>query len=112
PGIYGCLGADGQGFVSGGGILPPNKTIRSRDVTDGSSNTMIVGESSDYAYDDKGRQCSVHANHGNSWMSGTNWAGVPPVATSAVISIYNLTTIRHTPNSSFTQAGIRENRGA
>src|SRR5262249_42053429 len=47
-----CCRSEGQ--ISGGGLLPPNATIYTKQVTDGLSNTLLVGEQSNYCYTDAG----------------------------------------------------------
>lgn len=74
-----------QGAVSAGGILIPNGKIGIRDITDGTTNTIMVGEQSDYgAGKTEIRSCVVHgawigsikpnnpANDLAGWSSGDN----------------------------------------
>ncbi len=48
-----------RGPVSKGGLLYHNSNSRMRDVTDGTTNTMILGEQSDYSKDSAGTRVDV-----------------------------------------------------
>ncbi len=114
-----CCTADGnKGKLSADGILFPNGVVQMRDLTDGSSNTMIVGEASNYAVDASGTKQRVDGSFGASWISGTMSNGTPPSfanpfsAALAPMPAYNITTLRYAPNSSYVNAGIYFNHGA
>lgn len=74
---------NGYGIVSSGGILHPNGRVGMRDITDGSSNTAMMGEQSDW--------CKVNGTNTDmrsgtwysSWSSRTCPAAVPGVGTTA-----------------------------
>jgi prepilin-type N-terminal cleavage/methylation domain-containing protein/prepilin-type processing-associated H-X9-DG protein len=44
-----------NGVVSGGGILFPNSAVRFADILDGTSNTLMIGEQSDYIRSSNGQ---------------------------------------------------------
>jgi prepilin-type N-terminal cleavage/methylation domain-containing protein len=99
-----CCVADPSGQLSADGLLVPNTALRIADATDGSSNTMIVGEASQYMWDSLSRPQRTDGATGASWYSGTSGQGTPPLfsfstPTTAVPSCYNITTLRYTPNT-------------
>lgn len=94
----------GLGLISGGGMAIANKPIRIRDVTDGTSNTMHLGEMSGrierlvagtYSYPSPSG--TVHG-----WLMGTRNAGFPPNLDTGTSGgdqrCFNMVTIRYSPN--------------
>jgi prepilin-type N-terminal cleavage/methylation domain-containing protein len=59
-------GAYAVGVISAGGLLPPGREIRLEQATDGASQTMAVGEQSDYCYTAQGEAayCRSSCLHG------------------------------------------------
>lgn len=106
------------GRISGGGLLVPNTAIAVKDVTDGTAATLVLGETSDYAYDDQGRAYRIDGGHGLSWLAGTSVRGTPPefgITAPAGVSktAYNLTTIRYPVNEARYQLpGVFTDHGA
>jgi type II secretory pathway pseudopilin PulG len=110
--------AGGMAITSGGGMLPPNTYVRFRDVSDGTSNTLLVGEQGGrlkrtdsngdgYSYitaGDYARLIGVADSTG--YMIGTLMGGSPATNYSTNCSIlgesdvrfFNCTTIRYRPN--------------
>lgn len=87
-----------QGAVSAGGVLVPSRPIRIRDIPDGTSTTLCVGEISDYIQDVSGNYHRIDAGHPYGWMSGTLSTGTPPDFTGlpfGAFTLYNVTTIRY-----------------
>jgi hypothetical protein len=91
-----CCRSEGQ--ISGGGVLIPNAVIRLRQITDGLSNTLLVGEQSDFAYTDLGQPMQIGAAFVKGWLAGTVTLGVPPKYTDWMAPSYNLTTVRYRLN--------------
>ncbi len=69
--------ADGNGRIGTGGVLVRSKAIRIADIYDGTSNTMIVGEQSDWCIDSSGvqRDCRSDCGCGFTIAAGATDAG-------------------------------------
>jgi prepilin-type N-terminal cleavage/methylation domain-containing protein len=104
-----------DGILSADGILIANSHVHERDITDGTSNTMLVSEASNFVIDNTGNQQNVAGAFPMSWITGTLAVGTPPNYEPGNLSypppVYNITTIRHPPNSSYDQLGVRNNHG-
>jgi prepilin-type N-terminal cleavage/methylation domain-containing protein/prepilin-type processing-associated H-X9-DG protein len=70
----GCCGA---GIVSGSGVLPPNGQVRMAHITDGTSNTIVVGEQSDWITKTDGSKVDWRSGNGHGFAMGTSQSGVP-----------------------------------
>ncbi len=104
-----------DGILSADGILISNSNIKARDISDGISNTILVGETSNFVLDNNGNKQNVGGAFPYSWITGTPAAGTPPAYEPNNLSYpaasYNITTIRYSPNSNYDQPGIRNNHG-
>ena len=90
-----------------GGLLIPARSMTMTDVSDGTSNTMIVSECSDFFINPAGANVQVNSNHG--FMMGTSQVG--PTVTNE--RTFNITTLRYPPNTKDTTLpGIGNNDGA
>jgi prepilin-type processing-associated H-X9-DG protein len=108
-------GAAAGGIVTSSGMLPPCQHIKFQDCTDGSANTMIVAEQSDWLLDqDRSSSRKYHGDAGwtvggtgpgGGWLSGTrrvdpvpkiDTPGGPPAIWGA--DCWNITTVRYPPN--------------
>jgi prepilin-type N-terminal cleavage/methylation domain-containing protein len=94
--------ASGQqsGYVSAGGLLVPNMAFNMSAATDGTSNTMIVSETSDYFYSSgtsRQRIDATFTNAGGKWWLGTSYNGVPGTGGASFSGnpVFCLTTINH-----------------
>lgn len=120
---YYCRTVD-EGFVMESGMLPPCRHIKLADCTDGASNTMIVGEQSDWLRDvdrtistkyhgDPGwnldpsmSQTTIADNRGG-WLSGTSefltverlHLNRAPAIADWTAHLFNVTTVRYKPNA-------------
>jgi prepilin-type N-terminal cleavage/methylation domain-containing protein len=113
--IGGTLGTFGQ--ISGGGLLTLNEAFNMAAAIDGTSNVIVVSESSDYFYgltnatavprrsriDGSFLSTSNTAGTGGRWFAGARTANKLPRApnpapTGTANKIYNITTIRGYPN--------------
>ncbi len=119
------LGMVGTAIVSESGMLPPSKHVGMQGCTDGTSNTMIVGEQSDWLRPaDKSDSSKRHGDSGWSgdtnvaggWLSGTtqfatvaqqaqtagegprNSVGAAPAPSAYTGQLFNITTVRWKPD--------------
>ncbi len=91
-------------IVSAGGLLIPNRCLDLGKATDGTSNTMLLGEMSGSLLRNDGTKSYLSASgtsHG--WLMGTRAAGTPPTLDpdgldSADLRCFNINTIRYRPN--------------
>jgi len=89
-------GGSGNGYYNSGGVLYYKSRIRIGDITDGTTNTMIVGEQSDYCITAAGQQRIAI----NSWPHGM-FMGSPGRAWRQ----FNTTTVRHRPGYKQAEGG-------
>ena len=108
-------GAAAGGIVTSSGMLPPCMHVSMFDCVDGTSNTMIVGEQSDWLLDQNPAQSRKYhgdpgwtvggTRPGGGWLSGTarvdpvpklSTPGGPPATWGA--DCWNITTVRYPPN--------------
>jgi len=81
----GCSGQTGYGGIyCSNGTLVPNITYKFADVTDGTSNVIIVGEQSGPIVDVNGTRRDIRSNYYGGWCAGTRndvpgpaWTGSP-----------------------------------
>jgi prepilin-type N-terminal cleavage/methylation domain-containing protein len=66
------------GRISAGGAVIPNGQLRLTDVTDGTSNTMIVSEQGNYLTDNTGAKQEWRASQPWGWYLGVKSPGIPP----------------------------------
>ena len=95
------------GFVSLGGVLIPKKEIGVRQLTDGLSKTMIVGEQSDYCFLPNGMKadCRSACLHGFSMSIPSYFPNIEP-------RIFNMTTVRYPLSKDASLANSGGNCGA
>lgn len=94
----GCCSGNG-GIATGGGVLVRNKAIRIRDITDGTSNTIMVGEQSDFVENAAGVGTRINSHHG--WLMGTHGSTAEVSNNRA----FNTTSVRYPPNAGIAVAG-------
>jgi hypothetical protein len=126
-------GAAADGIVTSSGMLPPCGQVGISDCTDGTANTMIVAEQSDWLLDQNSASSKKYhgdpgwtvggTGAGGGWLSGTTRVdpvplvetpGGPPAAWGA--DCWNITTVRYRPNFKRVMgakplAGCSENHG-
>jgi prepilin-type N-terminal cleavage/methylation domain-containing protein len=60
-----------KGIQSQGGILLPRKFTNFRDISDGSSNTLLIGEQSGWCYAEDGSKVDCRSDYGHTFTMGT-----------------------------------------
>lgn len=95
------------GSISSTGVLYPNSNATFASMTDGSSNTMMVGEQSDHMRDANNQPIlagtnAIHNQGPHGWTMGAVSNARPPASTDRS---FNCTTIRYTIN----QRGLTNN---
>ncbi|MBW3598452.1 MAG: DUF1559 domain-containing protein [Planctomycetes bacterium] len=113
-----CGGNAGSGRTSGSGVFAHNRNLGIHDITDGTSNVMMMGEGSTYAFSDPvnrtGRQ-RIDPSYPHGWTMG--------ISTGDVLNSqqlgrkterpFNLATIRYPINTlNYNLPGVHENKGS
>jgi hypothetical protein len=116
-------GGQAGGNIPGGGLLVPNECFNMAACIDGTSNTMLVSEVSDYFWTNSTTRRRIDGSFGNHgttttltggrWMTGTNALFTASNGKlDTYQSIYNLTTVRNFGTGTalnciqFTQKGL------
>ena len=79
------------GMVSTGGVLIPKRGIGVTEITDGSSNTIVVGEQSDYCRYPDGSKADCRASCSTGFAMGI----ASSFSSTSEPRIFNLTTVRY-----------------
>ena len=74
----GSAGCCSGGTIAGNGILFPNAKVKLTDITDGTSNTMMVGEQSDVLTTANGTRVTWNASGPHGWAIGAGSINTPP----------------------------------
>jgi hypothetical protein len=100
---------DGQ--IAAGGVLVANRAVAAKEIVDGMSKTIAVGEESDYVTDGNSVPFRIDAGFPSGWIMGTIVRGTPPDY-SAPFPAWNITTIRYPPNTTrYNLPGVEQARG-
>jgi prepilin-type N-terminal cleavage/methylation domain-containing protein len=106
-----CCRSDGE--ISAGGLLIPNDVVQLKEIVDGLSTTILVGEQSDFAYTNEDKPRRIDGGHTLGWIAGTRTTGVPPEYGASDSPSYNLATVRYRLNERrYELPGVWEDRGA
>ncbi|MGL6094730.1 MAG: DUF1559 domain-containing protein, partial [Fimbriiglobus sp.] len=89
-------GCCNNGTVSGGGAMPPNGKVTLSSIKDGTSNTILIGEQSDYLTLTDGTQADWRAGGPHGIAMGASNSGIPPTFGERA---FNTTTIRYPINA-------------
>ncbi len=107
-----CNAVIGNGIISGGGILTHAEHIDIAKITDGTSNTFVIGECSNFIFNDARTRKDQQVNTVHGFLMGSpwpisvvqavrdSWGGNPNGGSAA--RLFNCTTIRYPPNTAGT----------
>lgn len=109
----GCCGNNNNGRIAYGGVLIPSRSVAFRDIIDGTSNVIAVGECSDFAANVNGGPVNIQGTHGFLMGSPRNSVNAHNER------MFNLTFINYPPNfvkiagnGTLASAGIGANFGS
>jgi len=119
-----CSGAipTNSGQISAGGMLIPNSAV-GFNIKDGTSKTMLVAETSEFAFDDTGKPRNIGGGNASGWLAGTSAVGTPPNYSARQLStsvppsttppqVFNIVTINYPLNTrTFPLPGVSESHG-
>lgn len=108
-----CCAANSQnGYFSASGILVWNESIGLNKVTDGTSNTIMVGETSDWSVDAAGNRFDIRGGAPHGWLMGTDGFGVTSTWGGPLARKFNLTSVRYAPGTkNYNLSGVHNNHG-
>ncbi len=112
-----CCEVDADaGEIGAGGTLIPNRAIRLKEVQDGLSKTLAVGEATGYLQTNEDVDHRIDGAFPLGWLAGTRAQGTPPdyrYTGGTHPSSWNITTIRYPPNiHEYYLPGIFNDHGA
>jgi prepilin-type N-terminal cleavage/methylation domain-containing protein len=109
-----CGGTAATGMLSGGGMLLMHESARLSSCSDGTSNCLILGESSDWTYDAAGLQKHADPSWPHGWPMGTaNSAPITGGGGSTDMRPFNLTAIRYPIGTrNWVLPGVYDNHGS
>lgn len=96
-----CCGGDAWdgGYFAAGGMLVANHAVKIRDITDGPSNVIIIGETSDWLFDANGNRQDIRGGSPHGWLMGTDGGGRITGWNGPASRRFNLTSVRYPPNT-------------
>jgi len=95
----GSAGCCSGGQIAGNGVMFPNAFLKLTDITDGTSNTMLISEQADMLTTANGTKVTWNASGPHGWAIGAGNVGVPPsYGSGGDARAMQMTTIRYTIN--------------
>ena len=105
-----CGGNNTNGAVSGSGTMVLGEGIKMAKMTDGTSNTIFIGEQGDFGYDPANSAIKSWLNGTHGFFMGTSSGGRVRDGTGKLERQFNLTTINYPPNGqNITLPGVGTN---
>ncbi len=112
PGANCCATNAQNGFMAAGGILVANEGIGIHKITDGTSNTMMIGETSDWAVAANGSKVDIRGGVPHGWLMGTDGGGRITGWNGPNSRTFNLTSVRYAPGTNnYELPGVHQNHG-
>lgn len=112
----GCCsgGKTNTGFAAGSGMLVANEVVNFSGCTDGTSNTMIVGEISNWAYDAAGTRKHIDPSWPHGWPMGAGQTvQITTAGGGSVERHFNLTSVRYPVGTkNYALPGLDDNHGS
>jgi len=94
-----ATGCCSGGIASGGGVMIPSGKLGFQSITDGTSNTAVIGEISDALITANGTKKDYRNGYRHGWMIGWHSAKSPPdVGNGGDLRTFNQVTIRYPIN--------------
>jgi prepilin-type N-terminal cleavage/methylation domain-containing protein len=89
-----------KGVMASSGILVPNRSVNFADVSDGSTNTIMLGEQSAFARDNAGNSIDLRSSNSHGAWVGSTGSGTPGDGAWFCTNFqsWNITTLRYTIN--------------
>ncbi|MFO0816869.1 MAG: DUF1559 domain-containing protein [Pirellulales bacterium] len=106
-----CGGGTTSGITSSGGMLVPNQSLNMAAATDGTSNVIVIAETSDYALENNVTKRRVDQGYPHGWIMGGGSTGID--AGYGGERTFNLMTFRYQINNkkTFNLPGVNDNKG-
>lgn len=95
--LTGTVGCCNSGIHSAGGVLHANSKTSIANITDGTSNTIVVGEASDWMVQTNGTKFDARSANDHGFSMGTDMI-VAPGQSGFTGRAYNTTTVRYQIN--------------
>jgi len=95
PGVANCCSG---GIASAGGTLVPGNFIKIAQITDGTSNTLVVSEQNNFLRTQNGSRVAWGTGLLHGWMIGWHSASPPPTGNGGDARHFQMTTVRYPIN--------------